>query len=96
MFAEGDTENTNFYFVLEGAVGVYISALARPAGQNELTELETPNWNPEYSDSIQMEQIENKLLRYGFAPEDICTMLPRCRFLVWTFFESVRGRVFCI
>lgn len=78
IFREGDTENTNFYFVLEGSVGVYISSLSRPGTKKELMELESPGWNPENCDDAKM-LVKNELMRdYGFPAEDVCVYLPKC------------------
>ena len=77
IFREGDTENTNFYFVLEGSVGVYISSMPRSGTKKELTELENPGWNPEKADDKMMESKHQLMKDYGFPEDDISVYLPK-------------------
>lgn len=77
IFREGDTENTNFYFVLEGSVGVYISSIPRPGTKKELMELESPGWNPENCDDANMLEKNRLMHDYGFPHEDVCVYLPK-------------------
>lgn len=81
IFREGDTENTNFYFILEGSVGVYISNLAKSAQKKELAELENPGWNPEVCEDKEMLNMYQLLKDYGFPEDEIGVYLPKCRFL---------------
>lgn len=91
IFREGDTENTNFYFVLEGSVGVYISSMIKSPTNREMNELENAGWNPENCDDKKMAAKENLLLNYGFPPEDISVYLPRCDFLFFVTFRLRNG-----
>ena len=82
IFREGDTENTNFYFVLEGSVGVYISNMVKIPTKKDLTELENPGWNPENCDDKNMESKSQLLIDYGFPLEDISVYLPKRNFFL--------------
>ena len=82
IFKEGDTENTNFYFILEGSVGVFVSSLAKSAPKKELSELENPGWNPEGVDDKMMNKKHQLLKDYGFPEDDLCVYLPTCIFLI--------------
>ena len=79
IFREGDTENTNFYFVMEGSVGVYISSLLKNPKKKELNELENPMWNYLATKDKEMESIYRKLREYRFPKEDISVYLPKCK-----------------
>lgn len=80
IFKEGDTENTNFYFVLEGSVGVYISSMGKVPKKKELNELENPMWSFMGVKDQEMLEILHKFEHYGFPKEDISIYLPKCKF----------------
>ena len=94
IFREGDTENTNFYFVLEGSVGVYIPSLAKGTNKKELSDLENPGWSPNNCDDRKMAEKEQACALRGFLPEDICVYLPKCIFFFFICIgEILLGRI---
>jgi hypothetical protein len=99
IFREGDTQNTNFYFVLEGSVGVYISSMIKAPAKKEMADLEQAGWNPETVEDKKMIDHDTLLTDYGFPPDDISVYLPKCKIniimvMIFVLFLNVFKKLF--
>ena len=81
LFTEGDTKNTNFYFILDGSIGVLVSALSKTPNKKEILELETPRWEPEKLTTKQMCMIDDKFIKAGYPKDYVSVFLPKCKSL---------------